>query len=118
MGEIVTDETFTIAGCRPGTRRALLINPPVYDAQYWARWSQRAGLLGIATLHKQGGYAIDFVDCMETDGRGLVKKATRYDAQGKPLEARRDDISKRIYHFGLSLQELEQRLQGFEVPDE
>jgi radical SAM superfamily enzyme YgiQ (UPF0313 family) len=118
MGEIVTDETFTVGTCRPGTRRALLINPPVYDAQYWARWSQPAGLLRIATLLKQRGYAIDFVDCMETDARGLVKKSTRYDADGKPLVIRRDDISKRIYHFGLSLQELERRLHGFEAPDE
>src|SRR5438132_10846187 len=118
MGEIITDETFTVGNCRPGTRRALLINPPVYDAQYWARWSQPAGLLRIATLLKERGYAIDFVDCMETDARGLVKKATRYDGQGKPLIVRRDDISKRIYHFGLSLQELEQRLHGFEAPDE
>ncbi len=118
MGEIVTDETFPVESCRPGTRRALLINPPVYDAQYWARWSQPAGLLRIATLLKARGYAVDFVDCMETDVRGLVKKATRYDAQGKPLVVRRDDIGKRIYHFGLSLQDLEQRLQGLEAPDE
>src|SRR6266699_1946052 len=103
MGEIVTDETFTVESCRPATRRALLINPPVYDAQYWARWSQPAGLLRIATLLKQRGYAIDFVDCMETDSRGLVKKTLRHEAQGKPLVVRRDDISKRIYHFGLSL---------------
>jgi radical SAM superfamily enzyme YgiQ (UPF0313 family) len=118
MGEIITDETFTIGNYHPGTRRALLINPPVYDAQYWARWSQPAGLLRIATLLKQCGYAIDFVDCMETDGRGLVKKAIRHDAEGKPLIIKRDDIVKRLYHFGLSLSELEQRLQGFEMPDE
>jgi len=118
MGEIVTDETFPVESCRPGTRRALLINPPVYDAQYWARWSQPAGLLRIATLLKQRGYAIDFVDCMETDARGLVKKAIRYDTDGKPLIVKRDDIVKRLYHFGLSLSELEQRLRGLETPDE
>ena len=118
MGEIVTDETFSIGTYRPGTRRALLINPPVYDAQYWARWSQPAGLLRIATLLKERGYVLDFVDCMETDSRGLVKKSTRYDGQGKPLVVRRDDITKRIYHFGLSLQDLSQRLLGFEAPQE
>src|ERR1700731_3282525 len=111
MGQIVTNETFSIQEYPPGKRRALLINPPVYDAQYWARWSQPAGLLRIATFLKKRGYAIDFVDCMETNGRGLVKKTIRHDAQGKPFIVRRDDISKRIYHFGLSLQELEQRLQ-------
>jgi len=118
MGEIITDETFTVDSYRPGTRRVLLINPPVYDAQYWARWSQPAGLLRIATLLKQRGYAVDFVDCMETDGRGLVKKATHYDAQGRPLIIKRDDIVKRLYHFGLSLSELEQHLRRFETPDE
>lgn len=118
MGEIVTDETFALGTYRPGTRRALLINPPVYDAQYWARWSQPAGLLRIATLLRQHGYAIDFVDCMETDARGLVKKAYRYDPHGKPLVVERDNITKRIYHFGLSLQELERRLREFQAPDE
>src|SRR2546423_14668539 len=110
MGEIITDETFTIGNYQPGARRALLINPPVYDAQFWARWSQPAGLLRIATLLRQRGYAIDFVDCMETDTRGLVRKTIRYNEQRKPLIIKRDDITKRLYHFGLSLQELEQRL--------
>src|SRR5207253_8407984 len=96
--EILTDDTFQVPSGRPGTRRALLINPPVYDAQYWARWSQPAGLLRIATLLKQRGYAIDFVDCMETDAHGFVKKAMRHDAQGKPLIIKRDDIVKRLYH--------------------
>jgi len=118
MGKIVTDETFTVENCRPGTRRALLINPPVYDAQYWARWSQPAGLLRIATLLEERGYAIDFVDCMETDARGLVKKAIRHDTDGKLLTVKRDDIVKRLYHFGLSLSELEQRLRRIETPDE
>jgi len=118
MGEIVTDETFSVSTYRSGTRRALLINPPVYDAQYWARWSQPAGLLRIATLLRQRGYVIDFVDCMETDARGLVKKAIRSDEEGKPLVAKRDDITKRLYHFGLSLQDLESRLRSFQPPDE
>jgi radical SAM superfamily enzyme YgiQ (UPF0313 family) len=118
MGQIVTNETFPIQEYQPGKRRALLINPPVYDAQYWARWSQPAGLLRIATLLKTKGYNIDFVDCMETNERGMVTKSRRYDADGKPLIVKRDDITKSIYRFGLSLEELEYRLKGIEVPDE
>jgi radical SAM superfamily enzyme YgiQ (UPF0313 family) len=118
MGEIVTDETFSVGTYQPGTRRALLINPPVYDAQYWARWSQPAGLLRTATLLRQRGYAIDFVDCMETDARGLVKKVIRSDEGGKPLVVKRDDITKRLSRFGLSLQDLESRLRSFHPPDE
>lgn len=118
MGTILTDENYSIQSYPQGTRRALLINPPVYDAQYWARWSQPAGLLRIATLLKKKGYHIDFVDCMETDARGIVTKAHRYDGNGKPIIIKRDNITKPIYHFGLSLQELEKRLQGFQEPDE
>ncbi len=118
MGTIVTDETYSVQVYPQGTHRALLINPPVYDAQYWARWSQPAGLLRIATLLKKKGYQIDFIDCMETDARGIVTKASRYDANGKPFSVKRDDITKPIYHFGLSLQELEHRLRSLQEPDE
>src|SRR5437764_9311331 len=103
--EIISDATFEVEPGRGGARRALLLNPPVYDAQYWARWSQPAGLLRIATLLKKKGYHIDFVDCMETDDRGIVSKTRRHDANGKPTSVTRDNITKPIYHFGLSLQE-------------
>lgn len=118
MGQIVTNETFPIQEYPPGKRRALLINPPVYDAQYWARWSQPAGLLRIATLLRTKGYHIDFVDCMETNERGMVTKSRRYDSDGEPLVVKRDNIIKSIYRFGLSLEELENRLKSLEVPDE
>src|SRR5437660_4254500 len=103
MGTLVTDATFSVSPCRPGTRRALLINPSVYDAQYWARWSQPAGLLRIATLLRTKGYQIDFVDCMETNERGMVTKSRHYGTDGKPLIVKRDNIIKSIYRFGLSL---------------
>ena len=118
MGTIVTDESYTFQSYPLGTRRALLINPPVYDAQYWARWSQPAGLLRIATLLKQKGYYVDLVDCMETNDRGMVSKARRYDAHSLPIAVRRDNILKPIYHFGMSLEVLEQHLRTFESPDE
>lgn len=50
----------------PGKKTALLINPPVYDTQYWAEWSQPYGLLRIAALLKKYRYGhIDFFDFME-----------------------------------------------------
>src|SRR5437764_15428446 len=104
MGTILTDDNYSIQAYPPGARHALLINPPVYDTQYWARWSQPAGLLRIATFLKQKGYQIDFVDCMENDARGIVTKVHRYDANRKPIVVKRDNITKPIYHFGLSLQ--------------
>jgi hypothetical protein len=43
-----------------------LINPPVYDTQYWAEWSQPYGLVRIAALLKNYRYKrIEFFDFME-----------------------------------------------------
>src|SRR5947207_7394158 len=51
----------------PRHKTALLINPPVYDTQYWAEWSQPYGLLRIAALLNKHSYKkIDFFDFMET----------------------------------------------------
>src|SRR5438034_9660418 len=100
MGTIVTDETYSIPEYPKGTHRALLFSPPVYDAQYWARWSQPAGLLRIATYLRQQGFALDLIDCMEADAKGYVPKTRRIVA-GQPQVVERDDVSKPIYHFGL-----------------
>ena len=52
-----------------GNRKALLINPPIYDVQYWANWSQPHGLLKVATwLREQCGYThLRLLDCLATD---------------------------------------------------
>ena len=50
----------------PHRKTALLINPPVYDTQYWAEWSQPYGLVRIAALLRKHRYKhIDFYDFME-----------------------------------------------------
>jgi len=47
-------------------KSALLINPPVYDTQYWSEWSQPYGLVRIAALLRSKAYRnIDFFDFME-----------------------------------------------------
>src|SRR5438477_7942529 len=100
QAEIVSDEAIPIRSGSAGFRRALLLSPPVYDAQYWSRWSQPAGLLRIATLLKQKGYHVDLLDCMETDAKGHVRKARRL-VEGVPHVVVRDDVSKWIWQFGL-----------------
>lgn len=57
----------------PGQKTALLVNPPVYDTQYWAEWSQPYGLLRIASLLKQLGYKRrELFDFMEAPGEKRV----------------------------------------------
>ena len=57
-----------ILGLKTGATKALLINPPIYDTQYWAHWSQPHGLLKVAAWLKQSGYTdLWLIDCLATD---------------------------------------------------
>lgn len=117
--EIHTEETYTVEPCPAGRRTALLINPPVYDSQYWARWSQPAGLLRIARLLRNKGYRVSLIDCMETNGAGMVPKRRVY-SRNQPRAVVRDDITRPLYHFGLPLSGLAARLNELadSPPDE
>lgn len=86
-------------------QRALLINPPIYDTQYWARWSQPHGLLKIATwLRKHHGYTdIRLLDCLATD----INRKVKYQVL---REVDRGDISKRVFHFGWAWDKIERIL--------
>src|SRR5437773_1520939 len=99
--ELHTEATFQPRPVKRKPRRILLFNPPVYDSQYWARWSQPAGLLRIATLLQSLGYDRYLIDCMETDAKGYVKKTYRRDTDGCQIIRRIDNIERRIWHFGL-----------------
>ena len=58
----------------PAHKTALLINPPIYDTQYWAQWSQPYGLLRIAALLRKHGYKrLELFDFMETPPSGKRK---------------------------------------------
>src|SRR5882724_11206259 len=62
------ERSFSISTLPGNPRRktALLINPPVYDTQYWAEWSQPYGLVRIAALLRKKNYRhVDFFDFME-----------------------------------------------------
>jgi radical SAM superfamily enzyme YgiQ (UPF0313 family) len=58
-------------------KKALLINPPVYDTQYWERWSLPHGLLKVATYLSNNGYEIRLVDSLVGDEKGRVKAKRR-----------------------------------------
>lgn len=58
-------------------RSSLLINPPVYDVQYWPRWSLPHGLLRVATYLKRKGYETKLIDCLATTEKHEVKTRKR-----------------------------------------
>lgn len=83
----VVDRTFSLKKLPVDARRktALLINPPVYDTQYWAEWSQPYGLVRIAALLRKHRYKhIDFYDFMEA----VTESEAPYDADGKRVVAK------------------------------
>lgn len=85
--------------------KALLINPPVYDTQYWAHWSQPHGLLKIATwLKNHHGYRdLRLLDCLATNERRRVKF---YRRPGELRIVKRGNISKHMFHYGWPLEKL------------
>lgn len=55
--------------------KALLIQPPVYDTQYYAEWSMPSGLLKVATWLRQDlGYDLRLIDCLYPDTKGRLKQ--------------------------------------------
>jgi hypothetical protein len=58
-------------------KRALLINPPIYDVQYWAEWSQPHGLLKIGNYLRQQGYQTRLIDCLFPNDKRNVPKKTK-----------------------------------------
>jgi len=96
-----------------GAKSAILINPPIYDTQYWAYWSQPHGLLKVATWLRKNGYEnLRLIDCLATDDRRRVRQHRKYVVE-------RDNIKKQLWHFGMSLDELELQLKATQfAPDE
>lgn len=123
---------------RPQEKTALLINPPVYDTQYWSEWSQPAGLLRIGAWLKKCRYKrVELFDFLETDAarrvpRHRINPAEEYGEPDKepaspitPLVIAKGTDELRLYkhHFGKTWREMENWLdaQGFtpkDPPDE
>ncbi len=96
-----------------GAKSAILINPPIYDTQYWAYWSQPHGLLKVAAWLRKNGYTqLRLIDCLATDKKRRVR-------QRRKRIVERDNIKKQLWEFGMSLDELEKHLKETPfIPDE
>ncbi len=57
--------------------RALLVQPPVYDTQYYAEWSMPSGLLKVASWLRGLGYDLRLIDCLYPSRDGEVKQEIR-----------------------------------------
>jgi radical SAM superfamily enzyme YgiQ (UPF0313 family) len=57
--------------------RALLVQPPIYDTQYYSEWSMPSGLLKVSTWLRGLGYDLRLVDCLYPNADGHVKQEIR-----------------------------------------
>lgn len=99
-------------------KKALLISPPVYDTQYWERWSMPHGLLKVATFLRNTGYETRLIDCLASaDGkklrmkkRELVRIGTSERRSARGVTERLPPDVKVIYSFGKTAEDLEREL--------
>jgi biotin synthase-like enzyme len=110
--------------------KALLIQPPVYDTQYYPEWSMPSGLLKISSWLRTLGYDIRLLDCLFPDKNGEVKQRVRSVVQvcstlEWPLEQYREMSKERLgrftaelphphrykYEFGMGLADVERHLR-------
>lgn len=54
-------------------KKALVVNPPVYDTQYWERWSLPHGLLKVASYLINNHREVRLLDYLTGDEKGRVK---------------------------------------------
>jgi radical SAM superfamily enzyme YgiQ (UPF0313 family) len=88
-----------------GAKSALLINPPIYDTQYWAHWSQPHGLLKVASWLRNNDYRdIRLLDCLATNEKRKVSFRKRNIIS-------RGNIERQLCEYGWSLEKLENELR-------
>lgn len=98
--------------------KVLLINPYMYDVSAYSFWSAPLGLLYMGSIMRMNGAEVILLDCLKVDeskekedGRApFIKKKVE-----NPGAVR--GIRKRFRRYGLSPDEVSQRLKALEPPD-
>lgn len=109
-------------------KKALLINPPVYDTQYWERWSLPHGLLRVATYLMNNGYEVQLRDCLASDKKHPLKMKRKQMVQvgtckrwtPKSWTGRLEPDEKVIHCFGTDPENIRKELESLFAwsPDE
>ena len=64
--------------------RLLLINPWIYDFAAFNLWVEPIGLLSIASILREHGYELDFIDCLDRYNPELLKLQGLSEPKGMP----------------------------------
>ena len=108
-------------------KNLLLINPWIYDFAAYDLWAKPLGLLSLAALLEENGWAIHYIDCLDVHHPALKRlrpQGTKRrpdhrghfyrEEVGKP--AFLGSIPRRFYRFGLSPEVFREVLQSLPIP--
>lgn len=105
--------------------RFLLINPWIHDFSAYDFWAKPLGLLYIASVLREEGFAVDFVDCLDShhpliDGKSQRRKP---DGRGKfpkeplPIPKGLEGLRRRYSRYGISKEAFLWSLKRLQRPD-
>lgn len=106
-------------------KRALLVNPWIYDFKCHDFWIKPYGLLRIATLLKNNGFEVDLIDCMDrydpdmSQYKAKDKSFGRGDFYSEEL-AKPDPYKKvprKYKRYGLTADVFKKKLEAIQRPD-
>jgi len=113
---------------RKNLGRLLLINPWIYDFAAYDFWAKPLGFLYLASLLRNNGYEVDYIDCLEPGQTG-IKAADGADAPPRKEDGRRKfckekapkplplkSISRNYSRYGISRKAFFDRLNGASPP--
>lgn len=105
----------------------LLINPWIYDFAAYDFWAKPLGLLYIASILRENGFDVHFIDCLNVDHKTMKKSGRlpvrRSHGTGKFYKQRIDKpdplkkISRNYSRYGISLEVFEEDLMKISAPD-
>ncbi len=107
----------------------LLINPWITDFAAYDLWAKPLGLLFIASLLKEGGIDVVFIDCLdrfytEKERKGFIPGKNRFYGTGKypkePIEKPKvfENHPRTYYRYGISMEAFTKALESLpERPD-
>ena len=94
----------------------LLINPWIYDFTAYDFWSKPLGLLYIASILREQGYGISYIDCMDRYNRGVLNLQNR--EFPKKDEFGRGSFYKKAIKKPIVLKDIPRRYSRYGITEE
>ncbi len=110
--------------------RVLLVNPWITDFAAFDLWAKPIGLLMLGALLRDGGYRVEYVDCLDRfdqlEGSHQNRQLSptfqkfgvgKYAKTPIPTPSPINDIPRRYYRYGIHPDRLREKLTSLEKPD-